>query len=193
MRVQSFQVPCMKNALFPEQHIRSSIHSSKWKPTAAAFLTGTFLLLFSTVKAQYTQAIGGRFGETSGLTYKRFTDHTTAFEGIAGVWQRGLSFTVLYEKYFPAFGAANLNWYGGGGIHTAFQTGTTVLYPFGQRRYYYNEGGLGLGIDGVFGLEYTIPWAPVAISFDFKPFIEFNTSGGAWLSLDPGFQLKAVF
>jgi len=147
----------------------------------------------STIFSQYGNAIGIRGGETTGLTFKKFSGTSAAFEGIASVWYKGLSFTVLYEKYLPAFGAPNLNWYFGGGTHIAFKTGTSTLNTFGQRRYHYRDGGLGLGVDGIFGLEYKMPSAPVAISFDFKPFIEFNTYGGAWFNLDPGLQLKAVF
>ncbi len=141
----------------------------------------------------YRRPVGIRAGETTGITYKKFIATSTSLEGILGIWYHGLSVTALYQKYRPAFGAANLNWYYGGGCHMAFKTGTSTLNTFGQRRYYYREGGLGLGIDGVFGLEYKVPAAPVAFSFDFKPFIEFNTRGGGWLSLDPGIQIKAAF
>jgi hypothetical protein len=31
------------------------------------------------------------------------------------------------------------------------------------------------------------------LSFDLKPFIEFNTRGRAWTSLDPGLGIKVTF
>jgi hypothetical protein len=80
-------------------------------------------------------------------------------------------------------------------VHVALETHRRGYswYDYGQRRFYYREDGIGLGIDGMIGLEYSIPGAPVAFSLDMKPFLEFNTNGGAWVSLDPGLGVKVAF
>jgi len=143
---------------------------------------------------QYNTAIGLRLGETSGLTIKTAVADAAMLEGIVGIWNRGLSATLLYEIYAPAF-ASGLSWYYGGGGHVALVTHRSGYswYDYGQRRFYYNDGGAGIGIDGVAGLEYKIPKAPIAFSLDLKPFLEFNTRGGAWVSLDPGLGMRVAF
>lgn len=144
---------------------------------------------------QYNAAVGVRAGETSGLTIKGFVTDNTAIEGIFGVWHRGVSLTGMYEVYNPAFNANGLSWYFGAGGHVALSNRRDNYdwYRFGQRRFYVDNGETGLGIDGIIGLEYKIPRAPIAFSLDLKPFVEFNTRGGAWVSLDPGLGIKAAF
>lgn len=141
----------------------------------------------------YKTAIGVRAGETSGLTVKQFIGGPNALEGIFGVWHHGLSATLLYERYAPAFNVSGMNWYYGIGGHAAFSTGRSYYYHRGHRHEYYRDGGFGLGIDGVFGLEYKVNNAPIAVSLDLKPYAEVVTNGGLWMSLDPGLGLKVVF
>jgi len=157
----------------------------------------SMLLLTSqlaTAQLDYNTAIGLRAGETSGLTLKKAMG-SNAIEGIIGVWGHGLSVTGLYEWVVPA-GASGLNWYYGIGGHVAFETGYYGWYKHGRREKYYKEyynGGFGLGVDGVLGIEFKIPKAPIAISFDLKPYIEINTGGGMYSSLDPGLGIKVAF
>ena len=150
------------------------------------------ILLAFQGSAQYSTAIGLRAGETSGLTIKQFIGGSNALEGILGVWQHGGSATLLFEHHAPAFGNG-FNWYYGAGGHVSFQTTYSYWYRYERRNYYYyRDGGTGLGIDGVLGLEYKIPKAPNAISFDLKPYIEFYR-GYTWLALDPGLGIKVAF
>jgi hypothetical protein len=144
---------------------------------------------------QYNTAVGVRVGETSGLTIKGFVADDAAIEGILGLWHRGVSLTAMYELHNPAFNANGLSWYFGAGGHVALSNRRDNYdwYRFGQRRYYIENGEAGLGIDGIIGLEYKIPQAPIAFSLDLKPFIEFGTRGGGWVSLDPGLGIKAAF
>lgn len=141
----------------------------------------------------YKTAIGLRGGETSGLTIKQFIGSSTAIEGIIGMWYHGLSTTILYERHAPGFGVDGLNWYYGVGGHLAFQTGYYAYYYRNDRYRYYSNGNLGLGIDGVIGLEYKIPKAPFAISLDMKPYVEVASKGNVWMSLDPGLGIKVTF
>lgn len=159
------------------------------------------LFAFATmVMAQdnYKTGIGLRAGETSGLTIKRFMGNSAALEGIIGAWRYGISATVLYEKYNPAFNVSGLNWYYGAGGHVAFRNRYYDRYYYYHRHNYYvvdyyDGGGLGLGVDGVVGLEYKIKGAPIALSLDLKPFIEIHSNGGGiWTSIDPGLGIKVA-
>lgn len=137
----------------------------------------------------YKTALGLRVGGTSGLTFKHFFGGSTAFEGIVGVWPNALGFTGLIEKHVPAFDVDGLNWYYGGGGHIV--AGTERVYYEGRR---YDRGDeLGLGVDGMLGIEYKIPPIPFAVSLDLKPFIEVQTDGDAFLALDPGLGVKVAF
>lgn len=141
----------------------------------------------------YNTAIGLRGGETSGLTIKHFTGNNRAIEGIVGIWGHGFSATVLLEKYAPAFNTSGLNWYYGAGGHVAFQNGHGVHYYDNGRHKHYRDGAVGLGVDGIVGLEYKIPKAPFALSLDVKPYLEVVTKGDVWMSLDPGLGIKVTF
>lgn len=155
----------------------------------AIFLNGMFGIA---QENSYKTAIGLRAGETSGLTIKQFVGSSTAFEGILGMWSHGLSATLLFEKYVPTAEVSGLSWYYGGGGHVAFETVHYGWYYYHPRYYRYRYGYMGIGIDGVLGLEYKIPRAPVAFSLDLKPFIELQTRGVAWFSLDPGLGIKVA-
>lgn len=154
----------------------------------------------STSTYYYNSAAGLRAGATSGFTFKHFTSNNIAFEGILSVQQRGFSITGMREKYTRAFATPGLNWYYGLGGHIAvFKSGyyNNVLYGDPGKNVhtysYYSNDGMGLGIDGIIGLEYKIKEAPVALSFDLKPFFEINTRGYALLSFDPGLGIKITF
>lgn len=141
----------------------------------------------------YQTGIGLRAGETSGLTVKRFLNESTALEGIFGLWNHGLSITILYEKYVPAFKVNGLNWYFGGGGHLAVKNRHYYRYYDRGRYYYYQYNNTGLGIDGIAGLEYKIPKTPLAINLEVKPYIEIISRGEIWSSIDPGFGIKLTF
>ncbi len=140
----------------------------------------------------YKTAYGLRGGGTSGLTIKHFINSSTALEGIVGIWPYTISLTGLYETYANA-GAEGLSWYYGGGGHITFESGTYHERDYYYRRDHYRAEGLGLGIDGVLGLEYKIRQIPFAISFDIKPMIEVNVNGGNFFALDPGLGVKFAF
>ncbi|MFT7344680.1 MAG: hypothetical protein ACI9XP_001267 [Lentimonas sp.] len=141
----------------------------------------------------YNNAIGIRGGETSGITWKHSVGGSNAFEAIFGAWGYGFTVTGLYEKSQSAFDAAGLSWYYGAGAHIAIESGRYGWYEGKRSKKYYYAGGTGVGIDGILGLEYEIPGVPIALSFDLKPFIEFNTRGRAWTSIDPGLGIKVTF
>lgn len=160
-----------------------------WLWVALAF---PFIANAQSTSGTYNTAIGLRGGGTSGLTIKHFTGSNVALEGIIGLWDNAFSLTGLYEKHANA-GATGLNWYYGGGFHIAAET-----YRYNDRDHYYHrdhyrEDGVGVGIDGIVGIEYKIVPIPFAVSVDLKPFLEINTHGGAFFALDPGLGLKFTF
>lgn len=139
----------------------------------------------------YTTAIGVRAIGTSGITFKRFTASNKALEGILGFGPGALSVTLLFEKYLNAFDEAGLNWYYGIGGHIASQS-DWVRYD-GIRRYQRTSGDFGVGVDGIFGMEYKINEIPIAVSLDVKPFLEVTTNGSVFLAVDPGLGIKFTF
>ncbi|MAE84992.1 MAG: hypothetical protein CMB80_19800 [Flammeovirgaceae bacterium] len=140
---------------------------------------------------KYNTAVGIRGLGTSGLTIKHFTRANRAVEGIVGFYPDAFSVTVLLENYVNAFDQAGLNWYYGFGGHIA--TETDWVYYENYRGYRRSDGDFGIGIDGIFGIEYKINEVPIAVSLDVKPFLEVTTSGNAYLAVDPGLGIKVAF
>lgn len=154
------------------------------------YLSAFIFLSFNTFgQLNYSTAIGLRAGETSGLTIKKSLG-SNALEGIIGVWGSGFSFTGLYEWVAPT-NVGGLNWYYGLGGHLA--VGTGYYYYRSRRAGYYRSGGFGVGVDGIVGIEYKIPSAPIAFSLDLKPYFEIYSGGGVFSSLDPGLGIKIAF
>lgn len=169
---------------------------SKSIKTIKASIVAFTLILTTATHAQnlktgpsYKTAIGVRGLGTSGLTIKHFTNSNNAIEGIVGFYPNAFSVTVLVEKYAQAFDTRGLNWYYGIGGHIATQS--NVIRNDGIYRRETSE--VGLGVDGIFGLEYKINEVPIAISLDFKPFFEVATDGNAFVALDPGLGIKVTF
>ncbi|WP_421872184.1 hypothetical protein [Marinoscillum sp.] len=140
---------------------------------------------------KYNTAVGIRGLGTSGLTIKHFTRSDRAIEGIIGLYPDALSFTLLLENYVNAFDQPGLNWYYGFGGHLA--TTTNWDYEENYRPYNRTEGDFGIGVDGIFGIEYKINEVPIAVSLDVKPFLEVTTRGDAYLAVDPGLGVKVAF
>ncbi|GHN02038.1 hypothetical protein WSM22_35270 [Cytophagales bacterium WSM2-2] len=146
------------------------------------------------VNAQYSTAIGLRFGGTSGVDVKYFYQQEKAFEGIIGTFGNGVSFTGLIEKYVPVYNAKGLYTYYGGGAHLAFYNGKDRDFSyFGRQSDYHRNNDVGLGINGIVGIEYHLPEGiPISFSLDLKPFIEFGTGGYVVVAPDPSFGVKFI-
>ena len=174
------------------------------KIKCAAF--GLTMLLFSTAIAQektkpavdsydYTNAIGLRAGETSGLTYKHNFSGGNTFEGIVSMWPYTIGLTGLYERTLHT-GTPGLNWYFGGGGHiNAGNARSRVYYWNNGEQYVYvrQRNAMALGIDGILGLEYKFRPIPFALSADIKPYIEGSNYGYSYFSFDPSIGLKFTF
>ena len=155
------------------------------------------IFLFSglAMAQSYDFAIGIRSGGTSGLTLKK-NYGASAIEGIVGFWHDGFSVTGLWEKNKMAFNEPGFNWYYGFGGHLAVY-GDNFDGKAGPSWYHhpheFDGSDLGLGVDGIVGLEYKIPEVPIAVSLDLKPYLEVLTNGGAFFSVDPGLGVKVAF
>jgi hypothetical protein len=145
----------------------------------------------------YTTAMGIRAGYTSGLTIKRFTSATQAFEGILSLGRNKTGITLLYEKHAASPTVPGFKWYYGAGAHFSHYNRSEYSRGEGPNyRYYYyrvRPDGNGIGIDGILGIEYKIAPIPFAISLDLKPYVEMHTSNSIYMALDPGLGIKFTF
>jgi len=142
-------------------------------------LTATFILLAqSETKAQstYKNALGGRFGEANGVTFKTFLNSQDALDFILNFQTRKeysyFRLTGLYEVHKPFANAAGLRYYYGAGA------------TLGSRRHRdFDDSDLLASIDGVLGLDYKFDGAPINLSLDWKPalvvtpYTEFDARG----------------
>ncbi|MFM6953960.1 MAG: hypothetical protein ACKOWL_03140 [Sphingobacteriaceae bacterium] len=146
------------------------------------FCVALVLTLFSTPTfAQYKHAIGGRFGTANGISYKTFVNTNNALEFIANFQSSNsysyFRFTGLMEKHVAINDVDGLRWYYG--------FGATV----GSRKYKpTDENDLLLAVDGILGLDFKFPDAPINIALDWKPALEVSPNTrlngeGAGLSL----------
>lgn len=144
----------------------------------------------------YNTALGLRFGGTTGFDIKHNYGTNSAFEGIVGFFDNGLSLTFLWEKHPQAFDVRGLHWYYGAGPHVAFYNDNDGRFGWGGSRQLEDRDGgdVGIGINAIIGLEYVFPDnVPIAISIDLKPFIEFSTEGKVGAAPDPGLGIKFLF
>ncbi|HEX4886817.1 MAG TPA: hypothetical protein VFV37_02120 [Luteibaculaceae bacterium] len=136
------------------------------KSTLKLLFVAALLTFLSTSKLQaqdYKNAIGLRGGFWSGITFKHINAGNKGYEFILSPRFRGFGLTGLYEVYKPAFNTPRLHWYYGGGAHIS-----SYNYSF----YRNNERtgtALGLGANGIIGLEYNIGAIPLNISVDLLP------------------------
>ena len=126
--------------------------------------------------ADYRTAIGVKF-YPGAITLKHFVSEKAAVEGLGYFFNNGFRITGLYEFHFDIADVNGLKWYVGPGAHLGFY----------NTRYKNNnnisDGGVAIGIDGIIGLDYKVPSAPINLSLDFQPSIEFgdyNGYGGSW-------------
>ncbi|MEP7142154.1 MAG: hypothetical protein ABI707_04750 [Ferruginibacter sp.] len=148
------------------------------------FLLATVILMLviSTATAQksksfyssdYTTAIGVKLYPGTGggaVTLKHFINKGAALEALGSFWDRGTRATGLYEFHWDIKGAPGLKWYVGPGVHLGFY----------NDKYYNNNrfGGsyVGIGVDGVIGLDYKFNKIPLNLSADWQPSFEFGSN-----------------
>ena len=127
-------------------------------------LTGFLAFSGSNANAQFKNALGVRLGDAYGITYKTFIQSDRALDFILNLRNRknqnDFSLTGLYEVHNPINGAEGLRWYYGGGGSVG-----SISYKNNDDR----DNDLYLSVDGVLGLDYVVPGAPLNLSLDWKP------------------------
>ena len=114
----------------------------------------------------YTTALGVKVWDGAGVTLKHFVKENRAIEGIAYFWNQGVRVTGLYEFHFDIGSAEGLKWYLGPGAHIGFYNDKHA------------DDGVFFGLDGVIGLDYKFKGAPINLSIDWQPAIEFGDGRG---------------
>jgi hypothetical protein len=117
--------------------------------------------------SSYQTALGVKFWPGA-ISIKHFTSDNVALEGLANFWDRGFRFTGLYEIHGDINDVEGLKWYVGPGAHIGWYNGTHY------HGHDYGSGALSIGVDGVLGLDYKFNGAPIAVSLDINPYLEFN-------------------
>jgi hypothetical protein len=135
--------------------------------------------------SEYRTAIGAKFWP-GGITIKHFIQDNKALEGIAYFWGHGWRITGLYEIHGDINGAPGLKWYVGPGAHIGQWT-----KGYWRNDHYYDDGYASFGVDGVLGLDYKINGAPIALSLDINPYVEFLH--GAYADVWGGLGIKFTF
>lgn len=149
-------------------------------------IAATALLVSTTdVKAQgYKNAIGGRFGDANGISFKTALNNNAMLELIANFRSNKsvdyFRITGLYEVYNPINGAEGLNWYYGGGA------------TIGSAKVKGYDGDLYLGANGVIGLDYKFRGAPINLSLDWVPTLQL-TPNTDFYSGDVGLGVRFTF
>ena len=139
-----------------------------------AFLLSVTLFVFFFSQAQnrttnsssYKSALGVKFWDGAGITFKHFFTENHAGEFIAYFWNHGFRFTGLYEIHGNFADAQGLKWYVGPGAHVGF-------YDYHDHHNNHIDG-VFIGIDGVLGLDYKFNGAPIDVSIDWQPSFEFG-------------------
>ncbi|MFM2206952.1 MAG: hypothetical protein RL213_927 [Bacteroidota bacterium] len=138
---------------------------------------GSFILLslltsVRTPAQDYKTGVGLRLsGWNSGITLKHFIGGANALEGIFALRHRSMVITGLYEKHTEFPKAQGLTWFFGGGAHVGFYNNGYGYYRDRDR----GESGsvFGPGLDFILGLDYKFKNAPVNLSLDIKPYVDF--------------------
>ncbi len=154
----------------------------------AILLSAIFIVLCTTTKAQsynessnYTTAVGIKFLNGAGISFKHFTNDKTAIEGVGFFGSGGARITGLYEIHFDIESVEGLKWYLGPGAHIGFYKNIASI---GNSSF--------LGVDGVLGLDYKVKGAPLNLSLDWQPTFEFGLNRG-FIGSWGGFGVRYTF
>lgn len=130
----------------------------------------------------YSNAVGYRFGDSRGISYKSLFNEMNGYELSLSFRQKGIQFTPTIQFYLPAQIGEDHQffWYYGFGAHVGYQkynviksttdtTGSTTTVRDIRKK----ETQFVLGADVLFGLEYRILVVPFTIALEYKPYIGF--------------------
>lgn len=137
-----------------------------------------FLLIKIAQPQEVVHSIGLRAGGGSGVAYKYIEDYNYAFEGILSYRDNGFQVTGLWERYKPFMTDRIRNFYSywGIGAHAGYiraREQFCVSTPDGCALYENRRTRVIGGFDAALGFEYQFYSTPLAISLDYKPYVEF--------------------
>ena len=145
----------------------------------------------------FKRSVGFRGGESTGITFRFFSDENNAAEALLSFRDGGIQFTVLKELYMPVLlkYSDHIFLYKGYGGHIGYSQRTHHDFFEGNNvNWYHLKSAPLLGIDGVMGLEYRLFKYPLTGGIDFKPFAEIGGRRFFRLNLwDFAFTLKYTF
>ena len=125
--------------------------------------------------------------------YRYSLNQTNAVEGILSVQSNSkysrFRLVGLYEYHMPI--ANDFSWFWGFGGSVGSYSGKAYTDDKGNRFDKYSE--LALSVDGIAGVEYKIPSAPIALSLDIKPYFDFLQSSDLKFSIRSGFPYAIRF
>ncbi|MFZ4263585.1 hypothetical protein ACFRAE_16210 [Sphingobacterium sp. HJSM2_6] len=138
-------------------------------------------------------AIGARFGSATGITYRYTLSPERAVEGILSIQSNSnysrFRLVGLYQYHKPLID--DLSWFYGFGGSVGSYTGKAHTDANGNRFDKYSQ--TSISIDGIVGIEYKIPSAPIAISLDAKPYFDIIQSSGFNFVDGLGFSVRYTF
>ena len=134
----------------------------------------------ATASAQdYNWGIGIRGGGVAnGLTVKGFLDGANALEGMVS-FVDGVNIYALYERHVPVIQDGFRFYYGAGGNVGSWREDGDDKFT--------------IGLDGIIGLEYQMPRAPIAFALDYKPNINITGASGFKGWYDVGLGIRVTF
>lgn len=134
------------------------------------------LIKAQNVTSDYKTAIGFK-SLPGGITLKQFISNNNALEGIMYFDRDVTRFTALYEFHYDIQSTIDvLRWFIGPGVHVGGWT--TTFKANNPKKSGLNT--MGLGIDGIIGLDYKIDALPFDISVDWQPSV--NLTSYSYLS-----------
>lgn len=129
---------------------------------------------------EYAWAVGVRVGGANGgLTVKRNFGATAVEIGVAIAADDSGRLQALYEWQMPVLSNGFMFYYGVGAFVGAFDFSSAPQ--------------MGIGIEGVVGLEYKVPSVPVAFSLDYRPGVSIVPDFSKSTYGDVGIGLKYCF
>jgi|SRR5690606_2621014 len=147
----------------------------------AVLFCSAVLMFSSNAKAQYKTGAGLLIDLGDGATFvgphiKHFFSTNNAVEGAVLFANSVTAIQALYQYHQGIAGAEGLQWYLGAGPTFAFANSESDI-----------------SLAGALGLDYKIANAPLALSFDWRPRLEFYDGGSDFLPGRFGLGFRFVF
>ncbi len=124
----------------------------------------------------YRSSFGVRAGTFIGVTFKRNLNEKSTIEGMVTSRWKGINFVGLYERHGAIFKAKRLRYFYGIGGNLGVFGGQHV--PFTTRGGDHTL----LGIQWIFGTEFTLKNTPFNISLDWNPSVNVMNVDYFWIS-----------